>query len=149
MNRPFTIEEEIYINQYVQQIHSLDTMEKWFNSYSPEERRCVICNLMNLVIQAHPTTEEISDAAHKLKMLNAPATVKMLNPNKPYYRFGYEVAGLPEPELNRGFKLLLVTLSVADNRRRLEKCSKGCSHWWHSDLSDETVIRNLLANGNK
>ena len=143
MSRNLTIEEEIYINQFVQQLHSLETMEKWFDLYNYDEKRCVILNLINLVIQAHPTIEEIAYAADQLKMANTPATIKLLNPNKPYIKFGYELANLPKPELNGCFKLLLVTLSIADNRRKTEKCSNGCNHWWHLDLSDEAVLKKL------
>lgn len=143
MKRHFTIDEEILINQFTQQIHSFESMEKWFNSYSITDKREIILNLLDMVIQAHPTYEEIFLAADKLKKSSSPSAIKLLNKNKPYTKFGYELANLPEKELVNGFGILLITLSIADGRRKSEECSNGCNHWWHRDLSDESILQEL------
>jgi len=68
----------------------------------------------------------------------------LLNPNKPYKKFGHEVCTLPEKELVIAFEVLLMALSIADNRRKQMESCGGCNHWWHKDLSDETYIKTLL-----
>ena len=143
MKRHFSIEEEIFINQFVQHLHSLDAMVEWFNDRDYDDKKEVIHNLINMVIQSHPTYDEITKAAEELRLIKSPAAVKLLNPNKPYSKFGYELVGLPERELEKCFELLLVTLSIADNRRRDTACINGCNHWWHKDLSDEAVIEQI------
>lgn len=146
MNRPFTINEEIFINQFSQRIHTLKTMEKWFDKYSVSDKRNIILNLLGMVIQAHPTYEEISLAVDKLGKKSSPSAVKLLNKSRPYNKYGYEISNLPEYELINAFDILLVVLSISDNRRRLEECSNGCNHWWHMDLSDKAVVQWLRQN---
>lgn len=143
MQKPFTIEEEILLNQFTQQIHSLAYMKDWFAVQDDAQKRNTILNLLNMVIQAHPTDREIAAAIQTCKKDASPAAAKLRNKNKPYYKFGYELANLPEKELTSSFEILLVTLSIADSRRKSEDCTNGCSHWWHRDLSDKTVLRQL------
>lgn len=143
MKRNFTIDEEIFINQFVQQLHSSEVMEAWFSDRDHAEKREVILNLLNMVVQAHPTDEEIELAARKLGKENSPSAVKLMNKRKPYCTYGYELADLPEKELKTGFLLLLTILSMADSRRRATECKDGCSHWWHKDLSDEATVQGI------
>ena len=95
---------------------------------------------------AHPTYEEISLAVDKLGKKSSPSAVKLLNKSRPYNKYGYEISNLPEYELINAFDILLVVLSISDNRRRLEECSNGCNHWWHMDLSDKAVVQWLRQN---
>lgn len=135
MKQYLTFEEMVFINQYVQKIHSLETMEEWFNLKDIEYKREIVLNILNIVIQSHPTYEEIQVAANELKLFHAPVTIKMLNRRKPFEKYGYEIANLPENELSRSFRLLLRVLSISDTRRKNTQCANGCNHWWHADLS--------------
>ena len=143
MKRHFTIDEEIFINQFVQHIYSLNVMEDWFLRRDYADKKEVILNLLNMVIQAHPTDGEITLAARKLGKETSPSAVKLLNKRKPYVTYGYEIADLPEKELGNGFLLLLTILSIADNRRRTTEFKDGCNHWWHKDLSDEVIVQEI------
>jgi len=143
MNRTLNIDEEILINQFVQHIHPLAFMEIWFEQRDATDKKDVLLNLLNLTIQSHPTYDEIRSAAQDLRIESTPAAVKMLNRNKPYDKFGYELINLPIKEYKNCFKLLLLSLSLADNRRKNTICRNGCQHWWHQDLSDPEVVRQL------
>ena len=63
MKRCLTTDEEIFINQFSQNLHSLEDINNWFFSYDLENKRDIISNLLNIVIQSHPTYDDIESAA--------------------------------------------------------------------------------------
>jgi hypothetical protein len=144
MKKFFTIEDEIFINQFTQKINNLDEMNKWFFSHYLEEKRNIVKLLINLVIQAHPTYDEIKESADLLQKSSSPSAIKLLNKNKPFNKFGHELSNLPEKELLNAFDILLLTLSSADNRRKEEEDPENCNHWWHKDLSNNEYLDSLI-----
>ncbi len=143
MNRFLTIDEEIFLNQFSQGIHSLDEMNAWFELYDLQGKRDIMDNLLNMVIQAHPTYDDIKLSATILGKEKSSSAVMLLNTNRPFGKFGYEICGLSEKELINGFDILLLTLRKADNRRKDAEDLRECNHWWHKDLSDEDYLRKL------
>lgn len=79
MKRCLTIEEEIFINQFSQNIHSLETMNEWFNSHGITDKKDIIYNLLNMVIQSRPTYEDISESAFSIKKNTSSSAIKLLN----------------------------------------------------------------------
>ncbi|MBQ5321711.1 MAG: hypothetical protein J6K88_06650 [Oscillospiraceae bacterium] len=145
MNRILNINEEIKLNQFVQNIFTLEEMEAWFLNYNVEDRRSILFALLNMVIQSGATTNDISVAANNIKKGRATPTIMLLNQKEPFQKFGYKICRLPENELANGFKVLLCTLAISDNRRKEDE--KGiCNHWWHKDLSDEKVLETIKKN---
>lgn len=147
MKENFTIEEEIFINQFSQQLHSLEEMRGWFNLHCFEDKKDILKLLLLLVIQSHPTYNEIEDSAISLKKLSSTPATKLLNKNKPFSKFGYEICNLPEKELTTGFEILLLTLAKADTRRKEQEKTEDCHHWWHKDLSNEDYLNKLKKYG--
>lgn len=145
MNRNLTIYEEIILNQFSQRIYSLDEMNKWFCEYTHTDKKNIVQGLLNMVIQSGATVGDIYFAASYLRKTASPSSVKLLDPRKPFAKFGYEICDLPEKELCIGFSILLLTLSVADNRRKLSELPDTCSHWWHKDLSDKEYLKKVVA----
>lgn len=142
--RCLTIAEEIFLNQFSQGLHMLDEMDLWFELYDLLNKRAIMSNLFNMVLQAHPTVDDIRFSAESLGKVKSSSAVMLLNENKPFPKFGYKICELPERELINGFNILLLTLSRADNRRKLEEDPIECNHWWHKDLSDEDYLKELL-----
>ena len=142
MKRVLTIDEEIFLNQFSQGLHSLDKMNQWFEVYDLSDKRDIMENLMNMVIQAHPYYDDIKEAAWNIKKETSTSAVMLLNRNKPFNKFGYLICNLPEKELTNGFDILLLTLSKADGRRKMAE-NGACNHWWHKDLSDELYLDSL------
>jgi hypothetical protein len=139
MNSVLNINEEIKLNQFVQGIFTLGEMETWFLTYNEQDERSVLFALLNMVIQSGATTDDISVAANNIKKGRATPTIMLLNPNKPFQKFGHKICDLPKNELLNGFKVLLCTLAISDNRRK--ESEKGeCNHWWHKDLSDKKEL---------
>ena len=144
MTRFLTMEEEIFLNQFSQGIHTIDDMRQWFDSFDILNKRDIIENLLNMVIQSHPTIEEIESSAVTIGKLKSSSATILLNKNKPFNKFGYKICHLPEKELTTGFCILLLTLSKADNRRKCAEMPNECNHWWHKDLSDPIYIEELI-----
>lgn len=149
MKRRLTIDEEIFLNQFTQNIHSLDKMNKWFDSYTLLDKRDIIENLFNIVIQSHPTIEDIESSAIALKKIKSSSATILLSKTKPFTKFGYRICRLPEKELLNGFDILLLTLSKADRRRKKNDCAFGCNHWWHQDLSNPAYLQELRRQANQ
>lgn len=143
MNRALTIEEEIFLNQFSQNLHSLDEMNRWFESYDLLNKRDIISNLLNMVIQAHPCYDDIAISATQIKKDKSTSAIMLLNRNKPFGKYGYLICDLPEKELINGFDILLLTLSKADNKRKQLENSNECCHWWHKDLSNQDYLETL------
>lgn len=143
MSRFLSIEEQILINQFSQGLVSLDKMDDWFISFDRMNKKAVIHNLIIMVIQLHPTYEEMESAVKSLNKSKTSSAVKFLKRNQPFAKFGYELCDLPENELSNSFKILLVTLSIADNRRKSQENPDLCKHWWHKDLSDKKYLKQL------
>lgn len=144
MKKNFTIEDEIFINQFSQKINNLDEMNKWFFSHNLEEKRNIVKLLIILVVQAHPTYDEIKESADLLQKSSSPSAIKLLNKKKPFSKFGHELSNLPEKELLNTFDILLLTLSTADNRRKEDEDPVNCNHWWHKDLSNKEYLDSLI-----
>lgn len=149
MKRCLTTDEEIFINQFSQNLHSLEDINNWFFSYDLENKRDIISNLLNIVIQSHPTYDDIESAAISLNKSRSVSAVKLLNRKKPFDKFGYELCDLPEKELLTCFDILMLTLVRSDTRRKEQELPETCSHWWHKDLSDQDYLRQLRKNGLK
>ncbi len=140
MKRLLTIDEEIFLNQFSQNMHSLDEMNCWFETYDLLNKRDIMENLFNMVIQSHPVYDDIESSVLSLDKGKSSSAVMLLNKNKPFGKHGYLICNLPEKELLNGFDILLLTLSRADNRRKNQETPNECSHWWHKDLSDQNYL---------
>lgn len=146
MKRCITIDEEIFINQFTQGIHNLQEMNEWFESYDLSNKRDLLENLFCMVLQSQPTYDEIETSALYLKKLRSSSAVILLNRNKPFHKYGYQICNLPEKELLNGFDILILTLAKSDTRRKLEECGKDCRHWWHKDLSNDKYLKTVRDN---
>ena len=143
MLRNLNINEEIFINQYSQDLHTLKEMDDWFLSYKLNDKKDILHNLIIMVIQSKAGYDDINYAAKLLGLLKSTSAVKLLNTNKPFIKFGYEICNLQENELLKGFSIMLETLKIADIRRRNLEESDKCNHWWHKDLSDEDYLNEI------
>ena len=148
MKRCLTMQEQIFINQFSQSIHTLDEMKVWFDSQNISDKRDIMENLFNMMLQSHPTIEDIKSSALEINKSKSSSASMLLNKNKPFNKFGYEICKLPEKELSTGFCILLLTLSKADNRRKMSEKPNECNHWWHKDLSNSASLDELIQKTN-
>jgi hypothetical protein len=52
--------------------------------------------------------------------------------------------GLTDDDRGRVFMWFLWMLGLAEGRRYDAETEEGCNHWWHRDLLDRRVVRDLL-----
>ena len=144
MYKMLSIQELFKINQYAQNYAPINEAISWFKSCDQKYQQNIVYNLLNLVIQSGAKDTEIYQAACMLKKTKSTAAVMLLNPNKPFFKYGYEICKLKENDLVVGFDILIHTLSISDTRRKNEVCRNSCSHWWHKDLSKEITQGTVL-----
>lgn len=143
--RVLTIQELLLLNQYVQGIVSRDEINKWFFSFNENDKQSVVKNIWVLAIQAKVKENDIKNAmlAAGLKPAHTPV-VMITNGKDALYNRGYRLSTLKGIVLNQVFLLVLECFVVADNRRKEKEDPLHCNHWWHKDLSDEQIIKNIL-----
>lgn len=146
MSKMLNLEQEIFINQFSQNLHTIGEMQEWFLSYSIQERKNIVSGILNMVFQAHPRYAEIEKAVAVSTHRTSSAAQKLLSRKKPFSKYGHELCLLPEKELSYSFDILLLLLKIADGRRKSEEPSGFCTHWWHQDLSNRQYLQWLKKN---
>ena len=124
---------EIAINSLAQGFTSLPEGEAWFASLVSSERRKILKDLHHCIFQSHPEPDEV-EVAIKLSGIKPSMTpcVVLVKWRTHPARGAEAVAGLPESEHMKAFKVLLALFSVADERRRNTQCRGRCTHEWHN-----------------
>jgi hypothetical protein len=140
MTKPMpTLEDDIFVNQWVQGVQSTPDVLHWFES-SPTERQLeILRRLVALCKQARASGRDGVDAISSSALnprrsacvlLSKGASVEILN----------KLSALKRADGVDALVLLLHLLKFADERRRAGEISGSCSHWWHRDLGDPKVL---------
>lgn len=136
----------ISINQFVQDIKSINILIEWFSNLEIISKKNAIIEMFSLVAQSHPQKNDLFKAIELSQVKKTSTAVVMLtNPNKNYLKFGYETLKLNEKELEKVWIILLNILKISDNRRKNSEDPHLCNHWWHKDLSNQEYIDSLLS----
>ena len=143
----FTIEELIMLNKYVQGIITREIIHDWFCTFEESDKKLVIKRIWNLAVQAQVTVNDIETAtkAAGLKATHTPV-VMLISGKETFKNRGYKFSSLEGIVLNQAFWLVLECFVIAEQRRKLKEGSLPCHHWWHKDLSNEHVIKEILKN---
>jgi len=140
-----TIQELLLLNQYVQGVVSKSEVTKWFLALKETEKQSVVKNIWALAIQAQVIESDIQDAigAAGLKPTQTPV-VMISKGNVSLHNRGYKLSILKDTVLNQAFFLVLECFAIAERRRKEKEDPLNCNHWWHKDLSDERIIKEIL-----
>lgn len=140
-----TIQELLLLNQYVQGVVSKSEVTKWFLALKETEKQSVVKNIWALAIQAQVIESDIQDAigAAGLKPTQTPV-VMISKGNISLHNRGYKLSMLKDTVLNQAFFLILECFAIAERRRKEKEDPLNCNHWWHKDLSDERIIKEIL-----
>lgn len=135
-----SLEDEIFLNQIAQGVHSASKGVQWFQVQSTRRRGTILRGLGHMLLQAGANND---DLLHSVSSSGAKSTLtpcvffkKSMRPKE----IVAKVVNLPENEQKTTFLLLILAFSSADNRRRKESCSASCRHWWHKDLSRPEIL---------
>lgn len=134
----------ILINQVAQGVRPPEEAREWFEQHTEAEQLPLLRDVGYMALQAGMIPADALVAAERTATKpGAPAVVLMgMAPPKVQLE---KTLQLPKSEYTRTFLFLIGVLSIADARRRQLKCRDQCSHWWHKDLADENVVREIMA----
>ena len=143
----FTIADLILLNKYVQGIVKQEIIYEWFFSFQESDKKQAIKNIWCLALQAQVIESDVEEATKfaGLKTTHTPV-VMLLSGQEPFKNKGYKLSNLEGVVLDQGFKLVLECFVLAEQRRKFMEGSLPCHHWWHKDLSDELVVKEILKN---
>lgn len=143
---------EIYLNQLAQEIEPLETGKNWFMKIDYLNQKKILLELTWLISQAGGLGKDIPKVVEKsgLKVIYTSCVLLMVAFEKDPLMSSVirmqmaKIVNLPEFESLKSFILMITFLGISDKRRRETKCLNGCSHWWHKDLSQKSVILDIL-----
>ena len=136
------LDYEILCNRAAQGNASVDDVLREINSGTEEHQRHRLRQLAAMVQQASPSDGDAAPAIEKAGV-SAKRTASVLIGKSPIVQQFAKLWSLPSGELDDVCRILLAVLAIADRRRRTEKCSGGCQHWWHGDLEDELYVQRV------
>lgn len=145
MFKILTLPRLILLNQYVQGVAKREEITQLYSSFDESDKQCSVKEIWMLATQAQVTEEDVVSAVSKAKLKPTHTPVQMLQTSKmPFHRRGYELANLKGTVLNQAFSLVLECFALAERRRKEQEKSEPCNHWWHRDLSNENIVKEIL-----
>ena len=140
-----TTSELILLNQYVQGVVPRIKIDNWFLSFSEDEKQSLVKSVWLLAVQAQIREDDIPAATSVAGLKPTHTPVVMISKGSvSLHNRGYELSKLSGTLLNQAFFLVLESLALAERRRKEREDPVTCNHWWHKNLSDEKVIKEIL-----
>jgi len=137
----------ILLNQYVQSVANQEDIVRWYSSLDENAKQLAVKEIWILATQAQVSENDVMNATTQSGLKPTHTPVQMLKINKmPFHRRGYELATLKGTVLKQAFLLVLECFALAESRRKEQEDPKSCNHWWHKDLSDKKVVKEILDN---
>jgi hypothetical protein len=144
------IDIEIFLNQLAQGVKPIEIGKKWFLKRSDSEQSEILRHLVFFIIQAGAVGSDALSTIEKssLKPTFTPCHLLLKagkeEPlgNRSLRQALTKICSLPVSERWKSFVLLVNLLGVADYNRRNKNPNEN-RHWWHQDLSDETLLAKI------
>lgn len=130
-----TKEEIIFINQLAQNYFPFEKGNVWFKNMNSEKQLEILREISNYALQAGVKESDVDAAIKKAELKKTFTPCVLIQKGNLKFQFS-KILNLPQEENTKTFALFLSLFSIADERRRNEKCRNGCSHWWHANLSN-------------
>jgi hypothetical protein len=138
----FTLEDDILVNQWVQDVQPTSVILEWFESSSAERKLEILRYLVSLCKQARAANEEGLEAI-LASSLNPRRSASVLLARGTNTEILNKLSSLRNADGADAFILLLHLLRIADKRRKLAENPASCNHWWHRDLGDPVVLNEI------
>jgi hypothetical protein len=138
-------EDLVLLNKYAQCVVSRNLLCDWFKSLDILQKKQAIRGVWNLAIQANLSVADVENATKIAKLKKTHTPVAMLLSEKVIFKNrGYGLSNLEGTVLYQAFSLVLECFSIAEQRRKkLCEDNSHCNHWWHKDLSNADVLKEL------
>jgi hypothetical protein len=146
----FELADLIRVNQLVRHGIDFEGFRSWFACLPLEQRRALTYLLCEFAHQAgvrSATWDETLTASGLTA--SDPVVQRMLAAGRgehPVFRLYDLVFAVPEEELPTVFRLSVCLFGTAEGAVYRGESPEHCNHWWHRDLLDERVVRDLLSN---
>ncbi|MFC5410354.1 DUF5958 family protein [Larkinella bovis] len=135
-----SLEDEIAIIQFGQDVRSEEELRKRFKALSVDEKRSRLFDLSMLVFSMQPVDSDVAQAIAHSGLDASEAACKQLETEK---LRSNRVVLLPESELESGYRLWLHLFKIAYQRTYARE--KGnATHWWYRDLADDETGQEIL-----
>jgi hypothetical protein len=136
------IEEEILINQYGQDIISINFLLNRFKLLNIEEKKIYLRDILNLIIQSKVINDDIQEAIKNSNLKSTYTPCVMLKRGVASHHLE-KIICLPDKEADKILSLFLSLFRIAYMRRfKIEK--NNSTKWWYWDLSDEKKVELIL-----
>ncbi|WP_432097358.1 DUF5958 family protein [Streptomyces sp. bgisy100] len=122
---------ERMINEVAQELRSLEEGVEWFSALGLEQQESALHEIVLYLMQAHVTVEDGRKGLEK-SGVKATMTPAVLIVREPILERIGKIAGLPQQEYLKAFRVLMSTFAVTDTRRRETQCRGSCTHAWHN-----------------
>ena len=137
--------ELILLNKYVQSVVEKDAVYDWFLSFQEGDRQSIVARVWDLARQSQAVESDVLIAAKSagLKPTHTPI-VMLIKSRDPFHLRGYNLSSQRGIILEQAFKIVLECFALAERRRKDKEDGGACHHWWHRDLSDEAIVREII-----
>lgn len=144
----FELADLIRLNQLVRGWIDIAGFHSWYASLPFERQRALTYQLCEFAYQAG-VDDALWDEALAASGLSAsdPVVRRALAAGRgqhPVFRLHDFVVALPAEDLATAFRLFVYLFGTAEGRVYRRESKEHCNHWWHRDLLDERVVRDLL-----
>lgn len=138
----------IRLNQLVRGRINFEGFEAWFASLLSDQRRALTCLLCEFAHQAGVGVYTWHEAMTASGLPTSDPVVQRVlaagrceHPVFPLYDL---VSAVTEEEMPTVFRLFVYLFGIAEGAVYRNESKEDCNHWWHRDLQDERVVRDLL-----
>lgn len=139
--------ELLFLNKYTQGLVTQSEIIDWFLMLHEVDKQKAVADVWVLATQARIREEDVPEVLTKAGLKPTHTPVIMLTKGKiPFHKHGLCLSTLKGTVLKQAFLLVLECFAYAERRRKKNEDPLTCNHWWHKDLSDEEVIRDILKN---
>ncbi len=141
--------EIIRVNQLVRGEIDLAGFMSWYEQLSPPEQHALTYSLVDFAYQAgvdDSVWSEVLSAAHLES--HAQLCVQVKSSLEGIFRdwsmFRGWLQQVSAPEMFLVFTLAVYLFGVAEGKVYRNEKKEWCNHWWHRDLLDERVVKDIL-----
>ena len=140
---------EVILNLYAQDGISRQRITKYFEILDENEKIKFLDKLLFLTQSSNAHEKQLEEALENSGYRNTINYYNMLKSKKNIFRNNlFRLKELDGKPFEQGFDLLLELFKEAYKCKAL-KCrehEEKCKHWWHYNLSDESVLKEILVN---
>ncbi len=138
------LEQEILINQYGQNLISIEVLLENYKISDIENKRIYLHHLVTLIIQSKCMNSDISQAISNSNLKKTFTPCVLLEGGEVKYYNLKKIISLPDYELDKTLVLLLHLFKIGYNRR-FQQERNNPNKWWYWDLSDDKNVKKILS----